>query len=161
MMIMLGYTTMLVLIVFFLGAMQEGPEIHWGAHFFGYLASIGLVVGLTWALRGRLKKGFTYQKKTHHTDWIFIGMLLFLAVTGIMQHILHRTGLPYGREHCVYRAHDGRGIFRSIHRFHSASGRTLLTGRWRCTTRSCRRKPGLPELKPTTGNFQPATVAAD
>ena len=31
---------MLVLIVFFLGAMQEGPEIQWGAHIFGYLVTI-------------------------------------------------------------------------------------------------------------------------
>ena len=93
-MIMLGYTTMLILIVFFLGPMQEGPEINWRTHVFGYLASIGLVVGLTWALSGRLKKGFTYQKKTHHTDWIFVGMLIYLTVTGIVQHILHRAGLP-------------------------------------------------------------------
>jgi quinone-modifying oxidoreductase, subunit QmoC len=94
MMIMMGYTIMLVLIVFFLGAMQEGPEIQWGAHIFGYIATFGLIVGLTWALRGRLNKTLTYQKKTHHTDWIFTGMLLFLAVTGIVQHILHRAGLP-------------------------------------------------------------------
>ena len=94
MMIMLGYTAMLVLIVFFLGAMQEGPEIQWGAHIFGYLASIGLVVGLTWALRGRLNKTLTFQQKSHHTDWIFTGWLLFVVVTGIVQHILHRTGLP-------------------------------------------------------------------
>ena len=93
-MIMLGYTTMLVLIVFFLGAMQEGPEIDWRVHVFGYLASIGLVVALTWALRGRLKKVLTYQQKTHHTDWVFLGMLIYLTVTGIVQHILHRTGLP-------------------------------------------------------------------
>jgi ferredoxin len=93
-MIMLGYTTMLVLIVFFLGVLQEGPEINWGVHIFGYLASIGLVVSLTWALRGRLKKEYTYQKKTHHTDWIFTGTLLFVAVTGIIQHIIHRAGLP-------------------------------------------------------------------
>ena len=93
-MIMLGYTTMLILIVFFLGVLQEGPKIHWGVHIFGYLASIGLVVSLTWALRGRLNRQFTYQKKTHHTDWIFTGTLLFVAVTGIVQHILHRAGLP-------------------------------------------------------------------
>jgi quinone-modifying oxidoreductase, subunit QmoC len=94
MMIMLGYTTMLVLIVFFLGDIQEGPHIHW-LHAFGYLATVGLIVGLTWALKGRLNKELTYQQKTHHSDWVFSGMLLFLAVTGIVQHILHRVGLPY------------------------------------------------------------------
>jgi ferredoxin len=93
-MIMLGYTTMLILIVFFLDVLQEGPEIHWGVHIFGYLASIGLVVSLALAVRGRLKKEFTYQKNTHHTDWIFTGTLLFVAMTGIIQHIIHRAGLP-------------------------------------------------------------------
>jgi ferredoxin len=94
MLIVFGYTAMLVLIVFFLGPMQEGPEIHWGVHFFGYLASVGLVVGLFWALRGRMNKTVTFQKKSHHTDWIFSGWLLYVVVSGIVQHLLHRAGMP-------------------------------------------------------------------
>jgi ferredoxin len=93
MMIMFGYTIMLVLIVFFLPLMQEG--YNFAAHFFGYLASAGLLIGLTWALRGRLNKTLTFQQKSHHSDWVFTGMLLFLAVTGVIQHVLHRMGLPY------------------------------------------------------------------
>jgi ferredoxin len=108
-MIMLGYTTMLTLIVFFLGPMQEGPEIRWGAHIFGYLASIGLVVGLSWAMLGRLKKKLTYQQNTHHTDWIFLGMLQLVVVTGIVQHILHRMGLPTATN-IVYVVHMMAGV---------------------------------------------------
>jgi ferredoxin len=94
-MIMAGYTTMLVLIVFFLAEMQAGPEIRWLPHLFGYLASIGLVTGLAWAMRSRYTgTGANYQKHTHPTDWIFLGNLFFIVVTGISQHILHRAGLP-------------------------------------------------------------------
>jgi len=92
MLIVFGYTAMLVLIVFFLEYMQEGYNL--AVHTFGYLASIGLVVGLVWALRGRMNKTVTFQKKSHHTDWIFTGWLLYVVLSGIAQHILHRAGLP-------------------------------------------------------------------
>jgi ferredoxin len=92
--IMLSYVTMLVLIIFFLGEMQHGPELRWKAHAFGYLATIGLLVALTLALRGRLSKSSPHNSYSHATDWVFLGMLLFLAVSGIVLHVLHRTGLP-------------------------------------------------------------------
>jgi ferredoxin len=99
-MIMGGYTTMLVLIVFFLPELQAGPAVRWEAHIFGYLASIGLVVGLAVALRGRLTKELPYQRYTHQSDWIFLGLLIFIVLTGITQHILHRAGLPMGANVC-------------------------------------------------------------
>ncbi len=99
-MIMGGYTTMLVLIVFFLPALQQGPGIRWETHIFGYLASIGLVIGLGVALRGRLLKTAPYQRYTHESDWIFLGLLIFIVLTGITQHILHRTGLNMAANIC-------------------------------------------------------------
>jgi ferredoxin/energy-converting hydrogenase Eha subunit A len=91
---MLSYMTMLVLIMFFLRAMQYGPEVRWPAHVFGYLASLGLVVTVILALRGRVKKDTPLRKHSHESDWMFLGLLLFVAMTGILQHILHRMGLP-------------------------------------------------------------------
>jgi len=99
-MIMGGYTTMLVLIVFFLPELQAGPAIRWEAHIFGYLASVGLVIGLVVALRGRLLKALPYQRHTHESDWIFLGLLIFIVLTGITQHILHRAGLPLSANIC-------------------------------------------------------------
>ncbi len=99
-MIMAGYTTMLVLIVFFLPELQAGPAVRWEAHVFGYLASIGLVIGLAVALRGRVIKALPYQRYTHASDWIFLGLLIFIVLTGITQHILHRTGLPMAANIC-------------------------------------------------------------
>jgi ferredoxin len=92
--LLLSYVTMLVLIVFFLPEMQHGPEVRWGVHVFGYLAAIGLLVGTIVMLRGRLRKTAAHHRHTHASDWIFLVMLLLLVVTGIVQHVLHRAGLP-------------------------------------------------------------------
>jgi len=92
--LMLSYLTLLILIMFFLKDMQSGPQINWYAHTFGYLASIGLVTTTILALRGRLKKDEAYHKYSHESDWIFLLLLLYVAITGILQHVLHRAGLP-------------------------------------------------------------------
>ena len=39
------------------------------------------------------RKTETQYKHSHETDWIFLVLLIFVAVTGILQHIMHRTGL--------------------------------------------------------------------
>ena len=92
--LMLSYVTMLVLIVFFLPEMQHGPEVRWSVHVFGYLAAIGLLVGTISFLRSRITRATPLHRRSHASDWIFVGMLLALAVTGIVQHALHRAGLP-------------------------------------------------------------------
>lgn len=90
--LMLSYLTMLVLIMFFLHAMQAGPEIHWPVHAFGYLASLGLLTAVVWSIRSRLQKVEPHAKHSHESDWIFLVMLLVVTTTGILQHVLHRTG---------------------------------------------------------------------
>ncbi len=45
-------------------------------------------------MRGRLKKDAAYHRHSHESDWMFLGLLLFVAVTGIVQHVLHRAGFP-------------------------------------------------------------------
>jgi quinone-modifying oxidoreductase subunit QmoC len=92
--LMLSYLTMLILIMLFLKDMQSGPQVNWYAHTFGYLSSIGLVTTTILALRGRVKKDEAYHKHSHESDWIFLLLLLYVAVTGIAQHILHRAGFP-------------------------------------------------------------------
>jgi quinone-modifying oxidoreductase, subunit QmoC len=91
--LMLSYVTMLVLIVFFLGYMQSGPAVDWRVHVLGYLATVGLLGTTIYALRGRLKKSEPLYKHSHETDWLFLALLIFVAFTGILQHILHRSGL--------------------------------------------------------------------
>jgi ferredoxin len=92
--LMLSYLTMLVLIMGFLKEMQSGPKINWYVHTFGYLSAIGLVATTAMAVRGRLKKDEPLHKHSHESDWMFLGLLLYVSFTGILQHILHRSGLP-------------------------------------------------------------------
>jgi ferredoxin len=92
--LMLSYLTMLTLIMVFLKDMQAGPKVNWYVHTFGYLSAIGLVTTSILAVRGRLKKDEAYHKHSHESDWMFLGLLLFVSITGIVQHLLHRAGLP-------------------------------------------------------------------
>jgi len=91
--LMLSYVTMLVLIMFFLRYMQAGPEIDWRVHVFGYLASVGLIVAVILNIRGRLRKDTPQHAHSHESDWMFLILLLVVAVTGVLQNFLHRSGL--------------------------------------------------------------------
>jgi ferredoxin len=91
--LMLSYLTMLVLIMFFLHLMQDGPAINWAVHAFAYMASLGLVGAVVWSMRARLKKSEPHVQHSHESDWIFLIMLLLVSATGILQHVLHRAGL--------------------------------------------------------------------
>jgi hypothetical protein len=90
--LMLGYVTMLVLIMFFLEPMQHGPEIRWEVHAFGYLATLGLLAGTVYALRGRVAMARASHRHSHGTDWVFLILLLVVTVTGVLLHVVHRLG---------------------------------------------------------------------
>lgn len=91
--LMLGYVTMLVLVMVFVEQLQAGPQIRWSVHVFGYLASIGLLAGTIYFIRNRIRKNYVQYKKSHGTDWVFVILLFIITITGILQHIFHRTGL--------------------------------------------------------------------
>jgi len=102
--LMLSYVTMLVLIMFFLDAMQAGPEIRWSVHALGYAASLGLLGTVGYALVGRIRKKQVHLRHSHESDWIFLAMLLLVTVTGVVQHVLHRSGSDTAAN-VVYVAH--------------------------------------------------------
>jgi ferredoxin len=87
-----SYLSMLVLIMFFLRHMQSGPEIRWGVHALGYVASAGLVGTVIYILHRRTRKAQIQFQHSHESDWIFLVMLLIVALTGVAQHVLHRGG---------------------------------------------------------------------
>ncbi len=91
--LMLSYVTMLVLIMFFLYHMQSGPGIDWRVQAFGYPASIGLIVAVVLNIRGRLNKDLPQHQHSHESDWMFLYLLLYVAVTGVLQSALHHSGL--------------------------------------------------------------------
>jgi ferredoxin len=90
--LMISYSMMLVLIMFFLEAMQSGPAIHWTAHSFGYLATAGLLATVTYMFHGRIRKSRVQFRHSHESDWIFLVLLVVVTVTGVVQHVLHRAG---------------------------------------------------------------------
>jgi len=90
--IVAGYVTMLVLVMVFLDSLQAGPDIQWSVHAFGYLAGIGLLAGSVYMLRLRLTKARVQYQRSHGSDWIFLVMLFLMALTGMVQHLLHRSG---------------------------------------------------------------------
>jgi len=92
--LMVSYSAMLVLIMFFLRAMQSGPEIRWAVHLPAYAATAGLLVTVIQALDGRLRKTRAQFHHSHESDWIFLILLLVVIVSGIVQHLLHRIGSP-------------------------------------------------------------------
>ena len=92
--LMWGYVTMLILVMVFLPYLQSGPAIFWEAHIFGYIATIGLLAGVFYFIYKRAgKKAYVQYKKSHSTDWVFIILLMLITLSGIAQHLFHRTGL--------------------------------------------------------------------
>ena len=91
--LMLGYVSMLILVMIFIEPLQAGPEIRWSVHIFGYLATVGLLAGTIYFIESRFRKPHIQYKKSHHTDWVFVWLLFFIVITGIVQHVLHRTGM--------------------------------------------------------------------
>ncbi len=104
--LMLSYVTMFVLIMFFLHYVQEGPAINWGVHFFGYIASIGLLSAIVYFIGARMGKTQPHSKHSHETDWIFLALLFLVTGTGILQHVLHRSGVDVAANilYCVHLA---------------------------------------------------------
>ena len=93
--LMLGYVIMLVLVMAFIEQLQAGPAINWKVHVFGYASAVGLTIGTIYFIGSRLRKRSEIQyKKSHSTDWVFVILLTIIVITGIVQHIFHRTGMP-------------------------------------------------------------------
>jgi ferredoxin len=90
--LMFSYLTLLILIMFFLKLMQQGHDIRWSVHLPGYIATLGLLGAVGYAIYGRWYKTDVQYQHSHESDWIFLLMLLVVATTGVLQHLLHRAG---------------------------------------------------------------------
>ena len=99
--IMSGYCTIFVLVVFFLaggiralGLYDEGiafqrdviyPLSH-PIRLLGYLATAAILTGVVHALVGRIRKRKVPYQNSHGSDWMFLVLLLLTTVTGILIH---------------------------------------------------------------------------
>ncbi|MBN2508375.1 MAG: 4Fe-4S ferredoxin [Verrucomicrobia bacterium] len=92
-----GYVTMFVLIVMFLRWFQT-DAVHPVWHpqrWVGYMATGGLLYGVSNALIGRWRRREELHKHSHPSDWIFLVLLWLTTVTGILVHIFRIHGLPH------------------------------------------------------------------
>jgi hypothetical protein len=93
---MTGYTIMFAIIVVFLPRFQIEEIVPWynWQRLLGYYATIGILVFLVPVVIGRFTKKRCKLKHSHPTDWHFIIMLGFTAISGILVHIFRISGMP-------------------------------------------------------------------
>jgi ferredoxin len=101
-----GYMTMLVLVVVFLRWFQTDrivPVWH-PTRLLGYYAAAVLLYVTVDFLVGRLGKREWIHKFSEPTDWVFLGLLFLVALTGILVHVTRLSGLPTAT-YALYVAH--------------------------------------------------------
>jgi heterodisulfide reductase subunit C len=92
--IMSGYTIMFILVVGMLPFFQT-EAIHPFYHpqrLLGYYATIGLLIGLAYILVGRIRRKEIKFRFSHLSDWLFIVMLIFTVISGILVHWFRLEG---------------------------------------------------------------------
>ena len=91
-----GYVIMFSLVVLFLEWFQTDAiyPLYHPQRWVGYYAAAVLIVFLTEALWGRLRKVEQMHKYTDLSDWVFPLMLWLTAVTGIAVHAFRYGGWP-------------------------------------------------------------------
>lgn len=89
-----GYVTMAVLVEAFLQTFQvEDTSFHWTS-LLGYYATVVLLGASVWMIYDRLKKKDLQSKHSDFTDWSFIILLFFTALSGILMHAFRRLDMP-------------------------------------------------------------------
>jgi hypothetical protein len=96
-MLMIGYVTMLILIVPLLWWFQtdELYPLYHPQRWLGYLATILLVFTSVEILISRTKKQEQIHRFSHHSDWMFPMFLLVGSITGILVHLFRYGGWPW------------------------------------------------------------------
>ena len=94
--LMSSYVMMFIFIIFFLGWFQTDVVHPWyhPQRILGYYVTAGLIIGSVYFVWGRIKKGRTIFKFSHHSDYIFPILLFLIAITGILIHIFRLNGMP-------------------------------------------------------------------
>lgn len=92
----LSYAMLFTIIVFFLEWFQTDivhPVFH-PQRLLGYIATIGLFVGIIYFYVNRTIKNLENSKYSHFTDWTFLILLFLTTLTGILLHFFRIWGMP-------------------------------------------------------------------
>lgn len=92
----LSYALMFTIIVFFLSWFQTDKvySILHPQRILGYIATIGLLVGIVYFYTNRTIKNMENSRYSHFTDWTFLILLFLTTLTGILVHFFRIYGLP-------------------------------------------------------------------
>lgn len=91
-----GYVTMMIIIIFFLDWFQTDrvyPLLH-PQRLLGYYVTFALIYGTVGFAWGRIRRDDEMHRFTHPTDWTFLILLFLIALTGILVHVFRLTGMP-------------------------------------------------------------------
>ncbi len=92
-----GWVSMEILVMAYLTSFQTDivhPFYHW-TRLLGYYATIALMFGATTMLYSRwFKKDTKIHRYSDFTDVFFLGLIVAIAITGIMVHMFRLAGLP-------------------------------------------------------------------
>ena len=91
-----GYLTMMTLVIVFIRWFQVDDSSWHFTSIFGYYATGVLLVITVEMFRSRLKKEASIHRYSEFSDWLFLILLFFTTLTGIMMHGLRMAGWPMG-----------------------------------------------------------------
>lgn len=94
--VMSGYSTIFILVVFFLRWFQRDEILPlWNpVRLLGYYGTFAILYGTTYAIIGRIKKAKPVYKYSHSSDWAFLILLWLTTFTGILIHFARLLEMP-------------------------------------------------------------------
>jgi Fe-S oxidoreductase len=91
-----GYMTMMTLVIVFIRWFQVDNSSWHFTSILGYYATAVLLVITVEMFRSRRKKEEAIHRYSELSDWLFLILLFFTALTGIIMHALRLAGWPMG-----------------------------------------------------------------
>lgn len=93
-MLVIGYSTMFLLVMFFLPYLQVDTSQFTWVSLLGYYATFAILYFSGDALISRMRKREEIHKFSHDSDWMFLILLFLTGLTGILMHGFRLMGLP-------------------------------------------------------------------
>lgn len=91
-----GYMTMMTMVIVFIRWFQVDDRSWHFTSIFGYYATAVLLVITVEIFLSRRKKQEAIHRYSELSDWLFLILLSFTALTGIIMHIVRLAGWPLG-----------------------------------------------------------------
>lgn len=91
-----GYLTMMTLVIVFIRWFQVDDSSWHFTSIFGYYATAVLLFITVEMFLSRLKKEEAIHRYSELSDWLFLILLFFTTLTGILMHVVRLAGWPMG-----------------------------------------------------------------